>query len=179
MKRSHLTREIIELIVIVLVLFVVIRYVVHSYYIREVNMAPAIQNNSYVMVNRASYLFSSPQRGDAIVFHYPLDTNQDAMARVIGLPGDHIKVDNQHVWVNNVLLNETYVKTPVNFEGHEWAVPTHAYFVLNDNRQINDDSRSWGTLNQDYVVGKAILVYWPSSDWRFISSDSDVFSHIK
>ena len=172
-------REIIELIAIILILFVVIRYVVHSYYLQEANMTPTIQNNSYIMVNHVSYLFSHPQRGDAVVYHYPLNINQDSMGRVIGLPGDHIKLDNQHVWVNNVLLNETYVKTSENFEGREWVVPAHAYFVLNDNRQVNDDSRNWGALDQNYIIGKAILVYWPSSDWHFISNYSDVFKQVK
>lgn len=178
MRRSHLTREIVELVVIILVLFVVIRYVIHGYQMGS-NMEPTIKTNSSVMVNRLSYLFGQPHRGDAIVFHYPLNVGQDSIARIIGLPGDHIKTDSTHVWVNGVLLNEPYVHTPFNPEGREWVVPIHMYFVMNDNRQVGDDSRNWGPLNQDNIIGKAVLVYWPSNDWQLVSSYPDVFSQVK
>lgn len=178
MRRSHVTREIIELVAIILVLFVVIRYVIHGYQMGA-NMEPTLTNNSSVMVNRLAYLFSQPHRGDAIVFHSPLHVSQDSIGRVIGLPGDHVRTDSTHVWVNGVLLNESYVRTPFNPEGREWVVATHMYFVMNDNRQIGDDSRNWGLLSQDNIIGKAVLVYWPIADWQLISSYSDVFNPVK
>ncbi|GCE30647.1 signal peptidase I [Dictyobacter alpinus] len=179
MKRSHFTREIIELIVITLLLFVVIRFIIHGYHMQSANMQPAISTDAYVMVNRTSYMLGKPQRGDAVVLHYPPDTNIDVMGRIIGLPGDTIKTDNQHVTVNGTVLNEAYVKTPFNPEGHEWKVPADAYFILNDNRQMTDDSRNWGPVNRDMIVGKAVVVFWPVNTWQIINSYPSTYTQIK
>ncbi|MBA2682773.1 MAG: signal peptidase I [Ktedonobacteraceae bacterium] len=168
MKRSSLTREIVELVMIALLLFGFVRFVWHGYHMQGSNMQPGIPSGAYVMVNKASYLFSSPAREDIIVFHYPFNTRQDVMARVIGLPGDTIRTDSSHVWVNGGLLQEPYVRTPFNPVSHEWKVSSNTYFVLNDNRQISDDSRNWDTLPRDFIIGKAVLIYWPVSDWQML-----------
>jgi signal peptidase I len=179
LKRSHFTREIVELVVITLLLFVVIHFVVRGYHMQSTNMQPGISENAYVMVNRTSYLFSKPERGDAIVMHYPLNPNIDVMSRIIGLPGDDIKTDQTHILVNGVTLTEPYVSKEYNPEGKEWKVPAGTYFVLNDNRQVIDDSRSWGVVSADNIVGKAVIVFWPSNQIRLIGSNASVFSQVK
>jgi signal peptidase I len=161
-------REIIELIMIALVLFLVIHFVWHGYHMQGTNMEPNIAPNAFVMVNQESYLFSSPAHGDIIVFHYPFKTNVDVMARIIGLPGDTIKTDSSHIWVNGTLLNEPYITMPSNPSAREWKVPHDSFFVLNDNRQNFDDSRNWDALPRNFIVGKAIAIYWPLSDWHFL-----------
>ncbi|GER90944.1 signal peptidase I [Dictyobacter vulcani] len=179
MKRSHFTREIIELVVITLLLFVVIRFIIHGYHMQSSNMQPSISNNAYIMVNRTSYMIGKPQRGDAVVLHYPPDTNIDVMGRIIGLPGDTIKADKQHISINGTVLNEPYVQKPYNPEGHEWKVADNSYFVLNDNRQVTDDSRNWGPVTQDMIVGKAVVVFWPTSSWQVINTYSSTFTPVK
>ncbi|GHO85268.1 hypothetical protein KSZ_32740 [Dictyobacter formicarum] len=124
-------------------------------------------------------MFGKPQRGDAVVVHYPPDPNTDVMARIIGLPGDDVKTAGSHIIVNGVFLNETYVQKPFNPESKEWKVPANSYFVLNDNRTITDDSRSWGTVNNDMIVGKAVVVFWPVSAWHVINSHPSVFGQLK
>lgn len=131
-------------------------------------MQPGVPSGTYVMVNKASYLFSSPAHGDIVVFHYPFDTGRDVMARIIGLPGDTIRTDSSHVWVDGSLLKEPYISTTFNPAAHEWKVLPDTYFVLNDNRQISDDSRNWDSLPRDFIVGKAVLIYWPVSDWQVL-----------
>lgn len=179
MKRSHFTREIIELIAITLVLFVVIRFIIHGYHMQSTSMQPEVGSNAYIMVNRTSYIFGKPQRGDAVVVHYPPAPDTDVMARIIGLPGDDIKASGSHIIVNGVVLNETYVQKPFNPESREWKVPANSYFVLNDNRSMTDDSRRWGTVGNDMIVGKAVVVFWPVSTWHFINSHPSVFSQLK
>ena len=90
------------------------------------------------------------------------------MGRVIGLPGDTIKTDRSHIWVNGRLLNEGYITAPLNPSAREWKVAPDTYFVLNDNRQVFDDSRTWDTLPRDFIVGKAVLLYWPLGAWHII-----------
>ncbi|GLV53770.1 signal peptidase I [Dictyobacter sp. S3.2.2.5] len=179
MKRSHFAREIIELIAITLLLFVVIRFIIHGYHMQSTSMQPEVGSDTYVMVNRTSYMFAHPQRGDAVVIHYPPDPNTDIMARIIGLPGDDIKANGTHISVNGVVLNETYVQHPFNPEAKEWKVPTNSYFILNDNRSMTDDSRRWGSIPNDMIVGKAIVVFWPVNSWHIISSHSAVFTQVR
>jgi len=182
LKRSHLAREIVETIVLTLVIFIVIRLVVQSYHVEGPSMQPGLNSTDYVVVNQRAYLFHPPQRGDVIVFHYPKDPqNEDFIKRVIGLPGDTIKYDAQHVWVNGVLLNEqAYISSPSNpgaIAGEK--VPPGEYFVLGDNRPVSSDSRIWGYVPKDLIVGKAVIIYWPISKWEFINTYSNVFTQIK
>ncbi|MBA2392290.1 MAG: signal peptidase I [Ktedonobacteraceae bacterium] len=180
MKRSHLVREVIETVVLTLLIFLVIRFVVQSYHVEGPSMQPGLHTDEYVLVNKVSYLFQTPGRGDVIVFHYPKDTTQDFIKRIVGLPGDTVRTDSTHVWVNGVLLNEPYIKEAINLnEPSIWKVPPGDYFVLGDNRRVSDDSRYWGFVPKDYIVGKAMLVYWPSSNWQILNTYPSVYVKIK
>lgn len=179
MKRSHLVREILEVIALTVLIFVIIRFVIQSYHVQGVNMQPSLTTDQYVMVNKSAYFFRTIERGDVIVFHNPHNTAQDFIERVIGLPGDTIQVDNTTIRVNGVLLNEPYVKVPTNPVADTWKVPANDYFVLNDNRQIADDSRTQGLVPKDYIIGKAVLVYWPFNTIQFVDTHSAVFAGVK
>ncbi len=176
MKRSHLKREIVEILVFCMIIFLVLRFVVQSYQVQGVAMTPGLQKDENVIVNKITYLFHGPERGDVIVFHYPYaDRTSDYVLRVVGLPGDTIKTDLTHLWVNNVELKEPYITRPANLAGQQWTVPANQYFVLCDNRLVSDDSRSWGFVPKDFIVGKAVVVYWPFDKFAFINTYPDVF----
>jgi len=179
LKRSHLIREIIEIVALTVLIFVVIHFVIQSYHVQGTNMQPSFSADQYVMVNKSAYLFRNVERGDVVVFHNPHDTGQDFIERIIGLPGDTIQVDSTTIRVNGVLLNEPYVKVATNPLADTWKVPANQYFVLNDNRQIADDSRTLSFIPKDYIIGKAILVYWPLDSIRFVDTHSSVFAQIQ
>ncbi|GER88300.1 hypothetical protein KDW_24620 [Dictyobacter vulcani] len=178
MKRSQLIREVVEILALALVIFLVVRFVVQSYRVDEPGMQPGLVTNEFVMVNKLAYVFQEPERGDVIVFHSPRDVHQDFIKRVIGLPGDTVTVDREHVTVNGKLLTETYISAPYNQEGQSWQVPAGQYFVMGDNRPRSDDSRSWGFVPKDYLVGKAALVFWPFNTIHFINTFSDTYKEI-
>jgi signal peptidase I len=175
---SHLVREIIETLALTLVIFVVIHFTVQNYMVDGTSMQPSLNNNQYVLVNKLAYLFHAPERGDVIVFHWPVDTNKDLIKRVIGVPGDVIVIDNKTVRVNGVLLNEPYISAPANPAGNTWVVPPNDYFVMGDNRQVSDDSRDWGFVPKSYIIGKAVFVYWPLNSWHFINTYQPVYGKI-
>lgn len=179
MKRSHLVREVVETLVLTLLIFVVIHFVVQSYHIDGTSMQPTLNSSEYVVVNKTAYMFQQPGRGDVIVFHYPLQPSQDYIKRVIGLPGDHIKTDLTHVWVNGQLLNEKYISAPANQGTQQWTVPKNDYFVMGDNRPVSDDSRIWGFVPQSYIIGKAVLVYWPVPDWQVLNTFPATYAAVK
>jgi signal peptidase I len=179
LKRSHLVREIIEIVALTILIFVVIHFVIQSYHVQGINMQPSFTTDQYVMVNKSAYIFRNVERGDVVVFHNPSDTNQDLLERVIGLPGDTIQIDSTTIRVDGVLLHEPYVKVPTNPLADTWKVPANQYFVLNDNRGIDDDSRTGSFVPKDYIIGKAILVYWPLNNIQFVDTHSAVFAQIK
>jgi signal peptidase I len=179
LKRSHLLREIIETLVLTILIFIVIHFAVQSYHVDGASMQPTLYNDYFVVVNKTAYLFQQPQRGDVIVFHYPLDPSNDYIKRVIGLPGDTIKTNFNTVWVDGVKLNEPYISAPGNPSAHQWVVPPNDYFVMGDNRPVSDDSRSWGFVPKNFIVGKAVAVYWPLSKWQFLNTFPATYADIK
>ena len=142
-------------------------------------MLPGLQTDDYVLVNKIAYLFHTPERGDVIVFHYPLDTSEDFIKRVIGLPGDTVTLDNKTVQVDGVVLHEPYISEAYNPSGKTIKVPMDEYFVLGDNRPLSDDSRDWGFVPKADLVGKAVIVYWPLSNWELINTYSNVYTQVK
>ena len=169
-KRSgflSLLVDILETLILSLVLFVSINIISARIRVDGDSMLPTMVSGEYVVINRLSYRFGSPQPGDIIVFHYPRDPREEYIKRVIGLPGDVVEVQNGKVYVNGQALVEDYINVKMNYTG-KWEVPADALFVLGDNRNNSSDSHDWGTVPMDYVIGKAILVYWPPPAWGII-----------
>ena len=98
------------------------------------------------------------------------DDYEDYIKRIIGLPGDTIKIGGGIVRVNGVPITEPYIATPPNYSG-EWTVPAGNLFVLGDNRNNSADSHAWGFLPEQNVLGKALVVYWPFADWKVLKSN--------
>ncbi len=90
---------------------------------------------------------------------------------MVGVPGDHIEINNGTVWVNGEAQEEPYIADSPNYSG-SWDVPLGQYFVLGDNRNNSSDSHSWGFLPMENLLGKALLVYWPPSDWGQVAHDA-------
>lgn len=159
--------DLVETLVLAVVLFVGINAVSARVRVDGTSMVPTLQDGEFVLVNKLSYRFGEVARGDIIVFHFPLNPQEDLIKRVIGLPGDQIKIEHGQVFVNGVMLNETYIAAPPNYSS-DWQVPAENFFVLGDNRNNSSDSHSWGLLPSDKIVGKAVLIYWPPPFWKVI-----------
>jgi signal peptidase I len=169
-RRSGLLRaavDVFETLLLSVILFVGINMISARIRVDGASMEPTLVSGEYVIVSKLSYRFGTPQRGDIIVFHFPRDPKEEYIKRVIGLPGDEVQVRHGSVYVNGQLLDETYLKVSTNYNG-TWNVPDNQLFVLGDNRNNSSDSHDWGTVPMDYVVGKAILVYWPPPDWGLV-----------
>ncbi len=178
-KHTRLIREIIETITFTLLILFVIRLAVQSFRTDGQSMEPNFHTDEYVLVNKAVYLFQQPQRGDVVIFHYPLDIHKDFIKRVIGLPGDTIHVTNTSVNIDGQTLREPYIRVPFNFEMKSWKLAPDQFFVMGDNRDNSLDSRSWGPLDRSYIIGKVIVAYWPLNDLGLINTYPSVYTAIR
>ncbi len=164
---GRFTLDIIETLVLAVILFLGINAISARVRVDGFSMRPTLEDGEFVLVNKLSYHFSEVQRGDIIVFHFPMNPDEELIKRVIGLPGDRVAVQAGQVFVNGQLLNEGYIAAAPVYSG-EWIVADGHLFVLGDNRNDSSDSHSWGLLPFDKVVGKAILIYWPPPMWEVI-----------
>ncbi len=176
----RLLREVLEVAVITLLLFVVVRGVVQNYRVDGPSMTPTLLNHEYILVDKAQYIFGSPRRGDVIVFKWPRDTSEDFVKRVIGVPGDTVRVTSDgQVSVDGTPINEPYVNDLTNpYQPNTWTLAVNQYFVLGDNRGDSSDSRDWGPVPRSDVIGRAEMVYWPLNEVHVLSDWSSVYTSV-
>lgn len=153
--------EIIQTISLAILLFVAINFVSARIRVDGQSMQPTFQEGDYVVVNRLAYRFGEIDRGDVVVFPYPLDPQRDLIKRVIGLPGDRVWIANGIVYVNGTPLQEPYLAETPSGDLQERVIPEGFVFLLGDNRNDSSDSRSWGPLPVGQIIGRAVFRYWP------------------
>jgi signal peptidase I len=127
------------------------------------SMMPSLDDQERIFVNKYVYRLEPIQRGDIVVFRYPRDTSKSFIKRVIGLAGDHIRIESGEVFVNSEALEEDYVPAAYADQRSysEIVVPVNSYFVLGDHRTMSNDSRDFGPVGIGYIYGKAVFGYWP------------------
>ncbi len=161
--------DIFETVFLSVVLFLGINAISSRIRVESISMQPTLYAGNFVLVNRLAYTIGKPSRGDIIIFRYPPDPTQvPYIKRVIGLPGDTVHITDGKVYINGVLLVEPYLITTTN-RGGDWTVPANSLFVMGDNRNNSSDSRSWGFVPLQNVIGKAEVVYWPPQKWGLLS----------
>jgi len=160
-----LLRELIETIVLSLIIFLLVRQVIQNYRIESHSMQPTFYEGQFILVNKLAYRLGEPDRGDVVVFHNPSNEAEDYIKRIIGLPGDKLEIYSQQVYINDELLDEPFDKNmfrPDTRYGPIVIEPNHI-FVMGDNRPNSSDSRRFGPISQDLLVGQAWLRVWPFS----------------
>lgn len=149
----------------ILIAVILIVFIYQPVKVEGTSMMPTLTDQERIFINKFTYHYGlgEIQRGDMVVFWYPLDTSKSYIKRVIGLPGDLVHIDEGDVYVNGRKLVEDYVPD-INRDRISWGpkqVPSGAYFVLGDHRNSSNDSRTWGFVDRKYIYGKAVFVYWP------------------
>jgi len=131
------------------------------------SMMPSLNDQERIFINKFVYRIEPIQRGDIIVFRYPLDPSKSFIKRVIGVAGDHVRVDDGLVYVNGNLVVEEYVPRAYLDDASypELVVPPDSYYVLGDHRRVSKDSREFGPVASNFIYGKAVFGYWPMEDF--------------
>ena len=187
-------RELVETVVLALLIFLAVRSVVQNFRVEGSSMYPSFLDGQYVLVNKAvyaevdlsavthwipfldlgggeSFIFHPPRRGDVIVFHPPPpnDPTRDFIKRVVAVPGDTVEIYQGRLWVNGQAVAEPFIHQatlPLNPRFTRMTLGPDQYYVLGDNRGNSSDSRAWGPIQSNEVVGRAWLIYWPASAWK-------------
>jgi len=193
-RKKGTLREYLEAIVIAVLLALFIRaFVVQAFKIPSGSMKNTLLIGDHILVNKFLYginipiwdkqivHFGEPKRGDIIVFRYPQDPSKDFIKRVVGIPGDRVRIEKKKVYVNGKQIDEPYVQHvhPEIFAGTvsprdnmgEVHVPPHSYFVMGDNRDESHDSRFWGFVDFAAIKGKAFVIYWSWNSSGHLSLD--------
>jgi len=134
------------------------------------SMEPTLHNGQFVMLDKTTYsVLRDPHYGDVIVFRPPVPSTEDYVKRVIGTPGDSVELRDGVLYVNGVAVNQDYLHGIITRGNYpRTVVPADSYFVLGDNRNNSSDSRVWGFVPKDHIVGKVMFVYWPIHAGRHI-----------
>lgn len=161
-------RDIAITLVLALCIFFAVQFTIQSCQVDGISMQPSFEHGQRLLVIKAAYWFGEPHRGDVIIFPSTNNSGENLIKRVIGLPGETVEVKNELVYIDGTPLDEPYLAEPPSQEFPSTLVPEGHYFVMGDNRNHSNDSRSWGSLPEQDIIGRAWLTYWPFTDWHII-----------
>ena len=156
-----MVREVVETVGLAVIIFLIIRIGIQNYRIEGQSMEPNFHDGEYLIVNKLAYRLGEYERGDVIVFKYPNDPSKDYIKRVIGLPGDTVEIRGGELFVNDNQIEEPYLHMPNTRDEAPTVVEAGHLYVMGDNRPASSDTRSWGQLGQNFVIGQAWLAIWP------------------
>lgn len=155
--------------------FLIRFFLIQPFYVSGQSMEPTFENNQYIIVDQVSYRFRAPRRGDVVVFKYPRNVAFSFIKRIVGLPGETVSVHNGDVTIfndehpNGIKLDEDYIDIQTSQEVRR-TLAEDEFFVLGDNRSNSSDSRHWGALPRNLIIGKVWVVLYPFSDFKTIPS---------
>ncbi len=169
--------ETIKIVVISLAIIIPIRYfLIQPFYVKGASMQPNFFDHEYLIIDEISYRFKTPQRGDIVVFRYPRNPQEYFIKRIIGLPGEKVKIENGEVRIFNeenkegYVLEETYLGEGIKTYSMNLDITVlgdNEYYVLGDNRNSSKDSRVFGPVTKSFLIGKVLLRGWPFDRFDF------------
>lgn len=173
-KVLHLFWDLLKVVCVSLAIIIPVRYfLIQPFYVKGASMEPSFYDHEYLIIDEISYRMNEPNRGDIIVFKYPKDPSQYFIKRIVGLPGEKIEISGSQVFIykdkdrkQKFLLDEgDYLELGVKTTGDKaWILGPDEYYVLGDNRENSLDSRNFGPVYRDLIVGRVWLRGWPF--WR-------------
>ena len=196
-QRRRFFREVIETVIAAVVLFFIIQAMIQSYQVEGPSMEPNVHNNQLLLVNKAVYLtvarstvdrflpfidlerggdlypFHAPRRGEIVVLRGPDGSTHDFIKRIVAGPGDTLEIQRGSLFINRKTVDEPYIsQLDLSTTTGPTVMRAGQYYVLGDNRPVSLDSRAWGPITEDMIIGKAWFVYWPFEEFGFLGHKS-------
>jgi signal peptidase I len=171
--RSNLLLDTLELLLFLLAIYVLIEMAAPRFIVDGPSMEPTFYYDQRLVVSRVGYLVNDPQRGDIVVFNAPGAGAGDPplIKRAIGLPGDTVEFRNQQLYINGERQNEPYINEPcTRCADSTLMLDADQYFVMGDNRNHSNDSRAFGPVQRENIIGEALIRFWPPDAWGIIDA---------
>jgi signal peptidase I len=163
-KKNSFFMEILQSLLVAAVLaFIIHTFIMQNFRIPSGSMEPTLQIQDYIFASKLAYRLDEPKRGDIVVFKYPNDTSRYFVKRLIAVGGETVTLKGGILYIDGVPLEEDYLPPELEMLGSYGpkTVPADQYFMMGDNRNNSSDSRDWGFVSRDLIVGKEIFIYWP------------------
>jgi signal peptidase I len=198
-RENHFVRELVETLLLAILVFLAVRASIQHYRVEGHSMDPTLDDGEFLLVNSLVYsevnihsiarwvpfwdpggpdvrhVFHGPQRGDIVILHPQQRDDRDLVKRIIGVPGDQFEIRDGTVYINGRPLIEPYIKEPWHGDYKAVVIPAHEFFVMGDNRNGSLDSRAFGLVNEDDIIGKAMASWWPKKDWGLAPNEAPTF----
>lgn len=199
-RRTAIVREFVETALLAVLVFLAVRASVQHYRVEGESMDPTLESGEFLLVNSLVYsevnlqkiadwvpfwdpggpdvrhVFHAPERGDIIILNPRQRHDRDLVKRIVGIPGDTFEIHDGNVYVNGNRLIEPYINEPWRGEMAPIQIPAHNYFVMGDNRNASLDSRAFGLVVEDDIIGKAMASWWPKEKWGPAGSEEPKFA---
>ena len=196
-RARRFLREVVETVIAAAVLFFLVQAMIQSYQVEGPSMEPSVHNNELLLVNKIVYFnvarstvdrllpfvdiedggdlypFHPPRRGEIVVLRGPDGSTRDFIKRIVATPGDTLEIRRGSLFINGRLVDEPYVeKLDLGNSEGPTVMPPGRYYVMGDNRTVSRDSRAWGPIPEEMIIGKAWLAYWPFEELGFLGHRS-------
>lgn len=174
-RTEHPLTEIIRFSIIAILIVIPIRlFIAQPFIVSGASMDETFHSGEYLIVDQVSYRFEEPARGDVVIFRYPRDPSKFFIKRVIGVPGDTVTIEDRTVTITNeespdgFTLDEPYIKSMASAPSLTETLGEREYFVMGDNRDQSSDSRAWGVLQEERIIGRALIRLFPPSEIEYL-----------
>ncbi len=166
-KKSSFLQDIKDILIFAVIAFAILLpvrlFIAQPFIVMGTSMDPTFENGDYIIVDEISYKLEKPQRGDVVIFKFPQDQTKDFIKRIIGLPGEKVVIKNNTITIinkdnpNGFVLSEPYLTFTGTMADQTVQLDNNSYFVMGDNRPVSYDSRSWGPVSSNLIIGRAIV----------------------
>lgn len=179
-RKKHPFVEIVEFAIIALLIVLPVRwFVAQPFIVSGASMEDTFHSGEYLIIDQLTYHLEDPKRGDVVVFRYPQDPSKFFIKRLIGMPGDTISIEGNTVTIttqngDTFTLDEPYIKSMAESTHLEETLGEREYFVMGDNRDASSDSRVWGVLQKDKIVGRAFIRLFPFSEVEILPGEYSI-----
>jgi len=160
--------DVLETLLLTIVIYAVLSTFIGRFKVLSVSMEPTLYEGQYLLISKQTHKIWPLKRGDIVVFQFPRNPTKNYIKRLIGLPGENVELRSGQLYINGELMPEPWLVKSMRSYSGQWQLGEGEYFVMGDNRNNSSDSRAWGAVSSQHIIGRALFCYWPVECWGLV-----------